>query len=181
MRSLLLGFVFACCAVAAPPYRFLLVVGSQWEDDASFLIERSGEFQVTAALLKTWGLPFDVMRIDQELLDRYHLLERDGSPRYGTIIWDAADLKDRDIGLLAELNAQGVSVVILGDTIKHPVLARLAGLRYVADYKAYDQAVFDAGHFITRTLAGREKELLANVGYSYSGINVVPERATVDR
>lgn len=179
MRSILLALTVSCCCAAAPPYRFLLVVGDQWEDPSSFLIERSGEFQITAALFKTWGLPFDVMRLDQELLDRYHLLERDGSPRYGTIIWDAGVLKDRDIGLLAELNAQGVSVVILGDTIKHPVLARLAGLRYVADYKAYDQAVFDAGHFITRTLAGREKELLANVGYSYSGINVVPERATV--
>lgn len=119
------------------------------------------------------------MRLDQELLDRYHLLERDGSPRYGTIIWDASDLKDRDISLLADLNAQGVSVVILGDTIKHPEVARLAGLRYVSDYKAYDQAVFDANHFITRPLAGREKELLANVGFSYDGIKVVPEAAKV--
>src|SRR5450759_1287093 len=86
MRSLLLGIVFACCAAAAPPYRFLLVVGNQWEDDGSFLIERSGEFQVTAALLKTWGLPFDILRLDQQTMDRYHLLQRDGSPRYGTII-----------------------------------------------------------------------------------------------
>src|SRR3954454_13480408 len=115
MRSFLLGLVFVCCAVAAPPSRFLLVVGNQWEDDASFLIERSGEFQVTAALLKTWGLPFDVLRLDQQLMDRYHLLERDGSPRYGTIIWDVpADPKGRDLSVLAELNQQGVSVAILG-------------------------------------------------------------------
>src|SRR5712692_6179779 len=154
MRSILLALTFACCAAAALPYRFLLVAGNQWEDPASFLIEHSGEFQITAALLKTWGLPFDVMRLDQELLDRYHLLERDGSPRYGTIIWDAAGLKDRDVSLLADLNAQGVSVVILGDTIKQPEVARLAGLRYVSDYKAYDQAVFDANHFITRELEG---------------------------
>src|SRR5713101_7147822 len=102
MRSISLALICACCAAAAPPYRFLLVVGNQWEDPASFSMERSGEIQITAALLKTWGLPFDVMRLDQELLDRYHLLERDGSPRYGTIIWDAADLKDRDISLLAD-------------------------------------------------------------------------------
>src|ERR1035437_1078286 len=112
MRSLLLGIVFACCA-AAPPYRFLLVIGNQWEDDGSFLIERSGEFQVTAALLKTWGLPFDILRRDQQTMDRYHLLQRDGSPRYGTIIWDApADSKTRDLSLLAELNQQGVSEVV---------------------------------------------------------------------
>jgi peptidoglycan/xylan/chitin deacetylase (PgdA/CDA1 family) len=179
MRLILLALTFACCAVAALPYRFLLVAGNQWEDPASFLIEHSGEFQITAALLKTWGLPFDVMRLDQELLDRYHLLERDGSPRYGTIIWDAAGPEDRDVSLLANLNAQGVSVVILGDTIKQPKVARVAGLRYVSDYKSYDQAVFDTNHFITRPLAGREKELLANVGFSYGGIKVVPESAKV--
>ena len=180
MRSLLLGIVFACCAAAAPPYRFLLVVGNQWEDDGSFLIERSGEFQVTAALLKTWGLPFDILRRDQQTMDRYHLLQRDGSPRYGTIIWDApADSKGRDLSLLAELNQQGVSVVVLGDTIKNPDAARLAGLQYVSDYKAYEQASFDASHFITRSLVGREKELLANVGYSFDGLKVVPQEATV--
>jgi hypothetical protein len=115
--------------MAATPYRFLLVAGNQWEDDSSFLIDRPSEFQITAALLKSWGLPFDVMRLDQQLLDRYHLLDRDGRPRYGTIIWNAPEIKGRDISLLADLNAQGVSVVILGDTIKTPEIARLAGLR----------------------------------------------------
>jgi peptidoglycan/xylan/chitin deacetylase (PgdA/CDA1 family) len=179
MRSTLLALIFACSAMAATPYRFLLVAGNQWEDDASFLIDRPSEFQITAALLKSWGLPFDVMRLDQQLLDRYHLLDRDGRPRYGTIIWNAPEIKGRDISLLADLNAQGVSVVILGDTIKTPEIARLAGLRYVSDYKAYDDANFDPGHFITRPLVGREKELLANVGFSYEGIKVVPERAKV--
>lgn len=180
MRSLLLGFVFACCAVAAPPYRFLLVVGNQWEDDGSFLIERSGEFQVTAALLKTWGLPFDILRLDQQTMDRYHLLQRDGSARYGTIIWDVpADSKGRDLSLLAELNQEGVSVVVMGDTIKNSDAAHLAGLQYVSDYKAYEQASFDSSHFITRSLVGREKELLANVGYSFDGLKVVPQEATV--
>src|SRR5438034_1174018 len=179
MRSILLGLIFAGCAAAALPYRFLLVVGNQWEDDASFLIERPSELQITAALLKSWGLPFDIMRLDQQLLDRYHLLERDGTPRYGTIVWDAAEIKGRDISLLADLNAQGVSVIILGDTVKTPEIARLAGLRYISNYKAYDDAVFEKGHFITRPLAGREKELLANVGFSYEGMKVVPDEAKV--
>ena len=179
MRSTLLALALAGCAAAAPPYRFLLAVGDQWEDPASFLIERSGDFQITAALLKSWGLPFDVMRLDQQLLDRYHLLERDGSPRYGTIIWDAAGLKDCNLALLAELNAQGVSIVILGDTIKQPDVARLAGVRFVSDYKGIDPAVFDRDHFITRALAGREPELLSNVGFSYEGLKVAVESAKV--
>src|ERR1041384_172138 len=89
MKRILLFLALACAASAAPPYRFLLVIGNQWDDDASVLIERSGEFQILAALLKTWGLPFEILRLDQQRLDRYHLLERDGTPRHGTLIWDA--------------------------------------------------------------------------------------------
>jgi len=176
MRATLLA-LFLTCSAAAAPYRFLLVAGNQWDDEASFVIDRPSEFQVTAALLKTWGLPFDIVRLDQQNFDGYHLLDRDGRSRYGTIIWDAAGVKGRDIGLLADLNAQGVSVLILGDTIRTDEVARLAGLRYISEYKAHDQARFDAGHFITRTLAGREPELLANVGYSYTGLKVALEGA----
>jgi hypothetical protein len=177
MRAILLALILAVSATAAPPYRFLLVAGNQWDDPASFLIDRSGEFQVTAALLKSWGLPFDIMRLDQQLLDRYHLLDRDGSPRYGTIIWDAAGIKGRDLGLLQELNTKGVSVVILGDTIQTPEIASLVGLRYVSEYKALDEASFDRSHFITRTLAGREPELLLGVAFAYTGLKVAVERA----
>ncbi|MGH9665050.1 MAG: hypothetical protein ACRD9L_11555, partial [Bryobacteraceae bacterium] len=126
--------------------------GDQWEDEASFLITRPSEFQITAALLKTWGLPFDIVRLDQQALDRYHMLDRDGNPRYGTIIWDAPEVKGRDLGLLADLNAQGASFVLLGDTIRTPEIARLAGLRYVSGYRAIDPAQFDPAHFITRAL-----------------------------
>jgi hypothetical protein len=147
------------------------------QDDASFLIDRPSESQLTAALLKTWGLPFDIMRLDQQALDAYHLLDRDGHPRYGTIIWDAPEIKGRDIGLIADLNAQGVSFLILGDSIKAAEVAGLAGLRDISDYKAIGQARFDTGHFITRALVGREKELLANVGFSYTGFKVLTEAA----
>jgi hypothetical protein len=174
--AVLLTPLLTCSAVAAP-YRFLLVIGNQWDDDASFVIDRPSEFQITAALLKTWGLPFDIVRLDQQTFDRYHLLDRDGHSRYGAIIWDAPEVKGRDIGLLADLNAQGVSVIILGDTIQKAEIARLAGLRYISEYKGIDQARFDPAHFITRALAGREPELLAHVGYSYSGLKVAPEGA----
>ena len=68
------------------------------------------------------------------------------------------DLKDANLALLSELNAQGVSIVILGDTIKQPEIARLAGVRFVSDYKGIDCRGFDKDHFITRPLAGREPE-----------------------
>jgi peptidoglycan/xylan/chitin deacetylase (PgdA/CDA1 family) len=181
MRAILAFLVFAACAFAAPPYRFLLVIGNQWEDDASFLIERPSEFQVVAALLKTWGLPFDILRLDQQRMDRYHLLERDGTPRYGTIVWDAPaeQLKGVNLALLEELSAQGVALVALGDTVAAPEVARLAGLRYVSEYKSSDTLAFAGEHFITRSLAGREKELTAGGGYSVGGSKVAPEDATV--
>jgi hypothetical protein len=179
IRLIVLLAGLASALPAATPYRFLLVAGSQWRDEASVLIDRPGEFQIAAALLKTWALPFDILRLDQQLLDRYHLLDRDGSPRYGTILWDADDVKGRDLGLLAELNAMGVSIVVLGDTVRRPEVARLAGLRYVSPYKALDEGSFDRSHFITRALAGREKEMLRGVSYSYEGSKVVPETAKV--
>ena len=181
MRRLMILLVLAGCAAAAPPYRFLLVIGNQWDDDASYLIERSSEFQVMAALLKTWGLPFDILRLDQQQMDRSHLLDRDGSPLHGTIIWDApADqLKGKNIELLQELNRQGVALVVLGDTVAAPGVASLAGLRYVSEYKSHDGLSFSSEHFITRSLAGREKELLAGSGYSLGGSKVIPEDATV--
>jgi hypothetical protein len=144
MRAFLLAIVFACAALAGPPYRFLLVIGDQWEDDSSYLIERPNDFQVLAALLKTWGLPFDVLRLDQQRLDAYHLLDRDGRPRYGTIVWDAGpeSLKGKDLALLKDLSARGVSLVALGDTVAVPEVASLAGLRYVSEYKSHEPLSF---------------------------------------
>ena len=92
-------------AQAPLPYRFLLVISDQWKDPSSYIIGDGGEFQIMAALLKSWGLPFDIMRLDQQRLDKYHLLDRDGRPRYGTIIWDAgpSGLEDKGLSLVPEL------------------------------------------------------------------------------
>ena len=39
-------------------------------------------------LLKSWGIPYDVVRLDQQFLDRHMFLDMQGEPMYGTIIWD---------------------------------------------------------------------------------------------
>ena len=77
------AMVFAAQAQTVRPYRFLLVVSDQWKDPASYVIDEDGEFQAVAATLKTWGLPFDVLRLDQQRLDKYHLLDR----RWAATIW----------------------------------------------------------------------------------------------
>ena len=109
MRKIFLGLAIAWlagvllqAATTRPlPYRFLLVVGDQWKDETSTVIDRPGDFQLVAALMKSWGLPFDVLRLDHQALDAYHLLDRDGSSRYGTIVWMAEPAAEKEFEFIA--------------------------------------------------------------------------------
>ena len=172
--------VVAGCALRADcapvPYRFLLVIGNQWKDPSSRLIEAGGEFPVVVTLLKTWGLPFDILRLDQQRFDGYYLMDREGQPRYGTIIWDADAhaVASEDLALLSTLvKDHKVGLVVLGDTVANPPVAILAGLEYAGEYHLSDGLVFSDGHFITRGLVGREKEFTGTV----SGSRVSTEEA----
>lgn len=150
------------------PYRFLLVVSEQWKDPASHLVEGAGEFPMVVSLLKAWGLPFEILRLDQQRMDNYHLLERDGRPRYGTIIWNAGPggLEGRGIELVGSLVKQhGVGLVVLGDAVAVPQIAELAGVEYVSGYQLPQGLTFVGRHFTTRGLEGRERELLGGSGY----------------
>ena len=87
------------------PDRVLLIIGGQWDDPSSFLIRTDNELHEIASLLKHWGTPFDILRLDQQKLDRSHFLDFTGKPRYGAILWDAdpvafGDQNARDIHLL---------------------------------------------------------------------------------
>jgi hypothetical protein len=157
--------VVACCALTADsapvPYRFLLVIGDQWKDPSSRLIEAGGEFPVVVTLLQTWGLPFDILRLDQQRFDSYYLMDREGQPRYGTIIWDADANAgpSKDLALLSTLvKDHKVRLVVLGDTVADPSVAALAGLEYAGEHHLSDGVVFSDSHFITRGLVGRERE-----------------------
>jgi hypothetical protein len=150
--------IFGVQAESVRPYRFLLVVNDQWKDPASYVIDEDGEFQALAATLKTWGLPFDVLRLDQQQLDRYHLLDRDGRPRYGTIIWDAgpADLRGKGLEVLEELiKKDGLGLVVLGDSIAVAEISGLTGVRFVSDFISPDKLAIARDHFLTRELKGR--------------------------
>lgn len=168
-------------AQAPLPYRFLLVIGDQWKDPSSYIIEDGGEFQIMAALLKSWGLPFDILRLDQQRLDQYHLLDRDGRPRYGTIIWDAGPggLQDKGLALMPELvKRYGTGLVILGDTVAAPEISALAGVRYVSEFDSPDTLAATRMHFITRGLDGRERAFVPEDKY-LPGNKTVVQDATV--
>ena len=170
-------------AAAEPlPYRFLLVIGNQWHDPASKLIEAGGEFPVVATLLKTWGVPFDILRLDQERFDRYYLLDREGRPRYGTIIWDADPevANPKDMAFLSTLvDSHGLGLVVLGNTVAAPDVAAAAGLEYVSEHRLPDGLTFAADQFITRGLQGRDKEFPVEDGSYVPGSKVKVKDATV--
>lgn len=180
LRCILLGaLAFAPLHAAGPgkplPYRFLLVVGDQWEDDTSTLIHRPADFQVVAALLTSWGLPFDILRLDQQPLDAYHVLDREGGSRYGTILWmaDPELSRERGTGFVSRLvRDHGASLVAIGDTVQAPGIAELAGVRYETDYKLPDGLEFTRGHFITRGLEGRDAEFTSGASYGVNGTRV---------
>lgn len=157
----LLALAASLGARGALPYRFLVVIGDQWADPASHVLEPGGEFQALVALLKTWGLPFEILRLDQQLADRYHLLERDGGARYGTLILtaDPAALRGKDFSVIAELvREHGAGLVLLGNSVTEPALAELAGLEYESEFRLPYGLSFEGESFITRGLAGREQE-----------------------
>ena len=95
------------------------------------------------ALLKNWGLPFDIYRLDQQRFDAYHLLDPAGRPLHGTIIWDApgAVLDDEGSALLRTLVAErGVGLVAFSDTVATPIVAELTGLRADGRYRTEQMA-----------------------------------------
>src|SRR5215475_4238159 len=70
------------------PYRLLFVVSNQWKDPRSFLISGGGEFQTVVTVLKSWGVPFDILRLDQTRLDPNQFTDFAGRAKYGAILWD---------------------------------------------------------------------------------------------
>jgi hypothetical protein len=60
-------------------------------------VSGGGEFQTLVTLLKSWGIPFDILRLDQTLMDPSHFADFNGRARYGAILWDApGDISQAD-------------------------------------------------------------------------------------
>ena len=121
------------------PYRVLLVIADQWKDPAGFLVDFPApdpphydhsvrpegiDFMQLVVMLKSWGVPFDILRLDQEMLNINHFLGPDNKPLYGCILWAADPTADslvrQDYGILAEaVQRQGISLVALSNRIDH--------------------------------------------------------------
>jgi hypothetical protein len=175
------------------PYRLLVVINDQWKDPASEVIDETSELSMLCALLKTWGLPFDLYRLDQQRFDAYHLLDRTGRPHYGTILWNAprATLDPEAAALLRSMVTQhGVGLLALSDTATTPVIAELAGLAVAGGYQSPAMLEVHGEHFVTRGIAAAEPpppnhtKLLRNrwtgaAARTLHGVDVTPAGATV--
>jgi hypothetical protein len=162
----------ASLAADIKPYKVALVIGDQWEDPASFVVDVDkhvkpqaeagivtvqNEFALLVIMLKTWGVPFEVTRLDQEFMDINRFLGPDGKPNVGCIIFDAntsADLQPQRYEVLQEaVNNHGISLIALADRIKQPLIQNLLGIKYIGSWMHSSALQHSAGHFITEGLA----------------------------
>jgi hypothetical protein len=175
----LLAFMAISTAFPAPPvpgklkpFRVLVIIGDQWEDPAGYLVEMpkptgqysgyeavpavpgAGDFHSLMVLLKSWGIPFDIVRLDQQFLDRYMFLDMEGNPRYGTIIWDvnsSGKLLRTDYSIVTEMvSAYGLGLIALSDRISQPGIQSVLGLKYTGSWESNEKMIPVGVHFLTR-------------------------------
>ena len=157
------------------PFRVLVVIGDQWSDPASYMIEMpepTGEysgydaapevngdcdFHHLVILLKSWGIPFDVVRLDQQLLDRYMFLDINDAPKYGTIIWDVNQtdkLMPQNYSIVNEIvKDYGIGLIAISDRISQPEIQDLLGLVYEGSWESAEPLNTKGKHYITQGLS----------------------------
>ncbi len=93
------------------------------------------DFHQLVIQLKSWGIPFDVVRLDQQFLDRHMFLDFHGNPKYGTIIWDvnqSEKLLHPDYSIIQEMVVDfGMGLIALSDRILQAEIQSVLGLNYV--------------------------------------------------
>jgi hypothetical protein len=126
-------------AIGVKPFRVLVIIGDQWTDPLSYNIDprhvKGSEFTDVVTMLKIWGIPFDVLRLDQQRLQINRFLDGEARANYGCMIWMA----DPDIlegasanfsTLKRAVEEYGISMIALFDNIKTKEVADLVGVSY---------------------------------------------------
>jgi len=131
---------------ASRPYRVLVVIGNQWNDPGSYRIdeqtqlggrrsESNRDFRDVITMLKIWGIPFDILRLDQQRLQINRFLNGTAEPNYSCLIWMAnpASLKGFSANYKTVRRAveeYGISLIALFDHIAVPELSDILGIDY---------------------------------------------------
>ncbi|MFB0555652.1 MAG: hypothetical protein ACETWQ_20290, partial [Phycisphaerae bacterium] len=160
---------------ASKPYRVLVVIGDQWDDPGSYSIddqtrfggrmrESNEDFRDVITMLKIWGIPFDILRLDQQRLQINRFLNGVAEPNYSCLIWMANPEKLEGFSANYEtvrraVKEYGMSLVALFDDIATPELSGLLGVDYQGvsgrPPEGADAALTISGeHFITAGVVG---------------------------
>jgi len=141
---------------AARPYRLLLVISNQWKDPRSFLVSGGGEFQTMVTMFKSWGVPFDIMRLDQTLLDPNQFTDFLGQAKYGAILWDVPgdNLSASDQAIVEDTVVKlHISLIAIGDRVQQPVIQKLLGIRYKNEHMNSAHPLVRGDSFLLRGLS----------------------------
>jgi hypothetical protein len=155
-------------SIKSKPFKVLVIIDYQWTDPMSYNIDfrrvKGEEFIDVITMLKIWGVPFDILRLDQQRLQINRFLDGEAKPNYGCIIWMADP--DRIKGYSADFKTlkraveeYGISMITLFDNIKNSEVAGLAGVNYLGTSKIMlEENKFrfsiTADHFITAGTKG---------------------------
>ena len=121
------------------PFKVLVIIGDQWKDPMSYNIDpfrvEGDDFLDVVTMLKIWGVPFDILRLDEQRLQINRFLDYAARPAYGCVIWMADP--DKLSGMSANyetleraVNEYGISMIALFDYIKTGQVASLAGINF---------------------------------------------------
>ena len=145
------------------PFRVLVIIGDQWADPMSYNIDptrvKGTDFPDVVNMLKIWGVPFDILRLDEQRLQINRFLDGEAKPNYGCIIWmaDPDKLKGYSANyqtLKQAIEVYGISMIALFDNIKTKEVADLVGVELidVKDIKLGNNGInfsISGDHFIT--------------------------------
>lgn len=149
--------------VKLKPFRVLIIIGDQWTDPQSYAIDgrrvKGEDFLDVVNMLKIWGIPFDILRLDEQRLQINRFLDGEAKPNYGCVIWmaDPAKLTGYSANyetLKRAVKEYGISIIGLFDYIKTDQVAELVGINLqdvtnVKPFNNIDKFVITGNHFIT--------------------------------
>lgn len=161
---------------ASRPYRVLVIIGNQWNDPSSYRIdeqtqlggrrfESNKDFRDVITMLKIWGIPFDILRLDQQRLQINRFLNGTAEPNYSCLIWMAnPDCLEGFSAIYKTVRRAveeyGISLIALFDHVAAPELSDILGIDYqgVSDQTSVSTnsaLKISREHFITAGAVGK--------------------------
>lgn len=136
------------------PNSVLVIIGNQWKDPQSFLVSDDSDFKRVTVLLKSWCIPFDIIRLDEHRLDKYHFLGPDLRPLYGAVIWLVPmhiNEEQIKVGPLPKIIMEsGIGLIAFADTAQHPAIQSLLGIKWIGETVSDASVKITSQNFITQ-------------------------------